>query len=107
MERFYGFDLGDAESAVSRLQKKEQSVPEVIPVCGAKSFITAYANLSSGELQIGEQACYSANAIRRRIRFKSSFLTDPSVAEDVKRFAAGVLGELYGSGDLVQNDDCC
>ena len=107
MERFYGFDLGDAESAVSRLQKKEQSVPEVIPVCGAKSFITAYANLSSGELQIGEQACYSANAIRRRIRFKSGFLTDPAVADDVKRFAAGVLGELYGSGDLVQNDDCC
>ena len=35
MERFYGFDLGDAESAVSRLQKKEQSVPEIIPVCGS------------------------------------------------------------------------
>ena len=94
MERFYGFDLGDAESAVSRLQKKEQSVPEVIPVCGSKSFITAYANLSSGELQIGEQACYSANAIRRKIRFKSGFLTDPAVADDVKRFAAGVLSDV-------------
>lgn len=107
MNRFYGFDLGDAESAVSRLEKKDQGVPEVLPVNGEKSFVTAYASLQNGELLIGEKACYSAGALKRRLRFKSRFLTDPSSIADLKSFAAGVLGELYSSGDLIKDDDCC
>ncbi|MBQ1483782.1 MAG: Hsp70 family protein [Eubacterium sp.] len=107
MERFYGFDLGDAESAIARLEKEDQVVPEMIAVQGVKSFITAYATLASGELLIGEKACYVADAIKRKIRFKSKFLTDASSTQDVKSFAAGVLGELYGSGDLVKNSESC
>ena len=49
MDRFFGFDLGDAESAVSRLGKNDAVPPEMIRVCGEKSFITAYANLENGE----------------------------------------------------------
>ena len=107
MNRFYGFDLGDAESAVSRLEKKDQNVPEVLAVNGEKSFVTAYATLRNGELIIGEKACYNAGAMKRRLRFKSRFLTDPSSLADLKSFAAGVLGELYASGDLIKDDDCC
>ena len=107
MDRFFGFDLGDAESAVSRLEKGSLDTPEVISVAGARSFITAYASLASGEIQVGERACYSENAIKRKLRFKSRFLKDESVSADIKSFAAGVLGELYGSGDLVKNEDCC
>ena len=107
MDRFFGFDLGDAESAVSRLDKKDQTMPEVLEVCGAKSFITAYAAAKSGEILIGEKACYSADAVKRKLRFKSRFLTDPSVESDIRSFAAGVLGELYGSGDLIKNEDSC
>ena len=107
MDRFFGFDLGDAESAVSRLDKKDQTVPEVLEVCGKKSFITAYAALKSGEILIGEKACYSADAVKRKLRFKSRFLTDPAVESDIRSFAAGVLGELYGSGDLIKNEDSC
>ena len=55
MDRFFGFDLGDAESAIARLYKEDQVVPEMIPVAGEKSFITAYAQLTSGELLIGEK----------------------------------------------------
>ena len=105
MDRFFGFDLGDAESAVARLYKEDQVAPEMIPVAGEKSFITAYAQLASGELIIGEKACYTDNAVKRRIRFKSHFLTDSASAADIKSFAAGVLGELYGSGDLVRNEE--
>lgn len=105
MDRFFGFDLGDAESAIARLYKEDQVSPEMIPVAGEKSFITAYAQLTSGELLIGEKACYADNVIKRRLRFKSRFLTDSSSANDVKSFAAGVLGELYGSGDLVKNEE--
>ena len=105
MDRFFGFDLGDAESAVARLYKEDQVSPEMIPVAGEKSFITAYAQLTSGELLIGEKACYADNVIKRRLRFKSRFLTDSASAADIKSFAAGVLGELYGSGDLIKNEE--
>ena len=107
MNRYYGFDLGDAESAICRLNKRDAGAPEVLAVREAKSFITAYAQLPSGELLIGESACYDTNAVRRSLRFKSGFLTDPQSEKDVKRFAAGVLGELYADGNLVKDDDCC
>ena len=106
MDRFFGFDLGDAESAIARLTKDEQKTPEMLTVVGEQSFITAYAQLASGELIIGEKACYADNAVKRKLRFKSRFLTDRSSDADVRSFAAGVLGELYGSGDLVKNEDC-
>ena len=107
MERFFGFDLGDAESAVSVLKKGKTEVPKVLRVRGATSFITAYARLANQELIIGEDACYSPEAVERKLRFKSRFLTDRESETDVRRFAAGVLGELYQNGDLIQNEDCC
>lgn len=107
MNKYYGFDLGDAESAICRLNKRDAGAPEVLAVREAKSFITAYAQLPTGELLIGEGACYDTTATRRSLRFKSGFLTDPQSEKDVKRFAAGVLGELYAEGSLVKDDDCC
>lgn len=107
MERYFGFDLGDAESAVTFLKKSGQSEPEVVPVREAGSFITAYARLRTGDLLIGEEACYTPDAAERRLRFKSRFLTDPSSARDIQSFAGGVLGELYMSGSLVKGEDCC
>ncbi len=106
MDRFFGFDLGDAESAVARLHKEDQVTPEMLTIVGEQSFITAYAQLSSGEFLIGEKACYADGAVKRKLRFKSKFLTDSTVVNDVKSFAGGVLGELYGSGDLIKNEDC-
>ena len=106
MDRFFGFDLGDAESALARLTKDEQNVPEMLTVVGEQSFITAYAQLQNGELLVGEKACYADNVIKRKLRFKSRFLTDRQSAQDVRSFAAGVLGELYGSGDLIKNEEC-
>ena len=107
MERYYGFDLGDAESAISRLGRKDAGEPEVLAVREAKSFITAYAQLENGELMIGESACYDTSAVKRALRFKSGYLTDPQSERDIKRFAAGVLSELYADGNLVKNEDCC
>ena len=107
MERYFGFDLGDAESAVARLTRTEQAAPEVLPIKNARSFVTAYARLMNGELLIGESACYNTSAVHRSVRFKSRFLSDPESEKDVKCFAAGVLGELYQNGDLVKDEDCC
>ena len=110
MERFYGFDLGDAESAVSVLDRgedQEGKVPQVLRVGETQSFVTAYARTRTGELVIGEAACYNPDAVSRKIRFKSRFLTDTESRKDIRSFAAGVLGELYMSGSLVKGEDCC
>ena len=108
MDRYYGFDLGDAESAVARKEKNmDREEPQILQVCDAQSFITAYARLSDGRLVIGESACYAADATVRRVRFKSRFLTDPESVRDIRVFAAGVLSELIGSGNLVPGDESC
>ena len=107
MNRFFGFDLGDAESAVARLEMDDDTKPVILKICDETSLITAYATTADGKLLIGERACYQGDVIRRKLRFKSRFLTDPRVDADVTAFAAGVLGELYGSGDLIKNEDCC
>ena len=107
MDRYFGFDLGDAESAVSCLEKTSAEQPEMIEIRGAKSVITAYATLQSGEILVGESSCYTPRAAERKVRFKSRFLTDPDSHRDIRRFAAGILGELYGSGSLIKNEDCC
>ncbi len=106
-DKFYGFDLGDAESAISVLTSREQKVPEVLPVCGSESFITAYARLTDGNLAIGENACYTPDAIERRLRFKSRFLTDPATDRSIKAFAGGVLGQLYAADQLQKSDNAC
>ena len=41
MRRFYGFDLGDAESALSLLEKNSEIAPTILEVEGVRSFITA------------------------------------------------------------------
>ncbi len=107
MQRFYGFDLGDAESAVALLESGEQKVPEVLSIGGSGSFITAYASLADGSVIIGETACFRPDAKVRKLRFKSRFLTDASCARDIRCFAAGVLRELYESGALIRGEDCC
>ena len=105
MDLFYGFDLGDAESAVAVLKKSGS--PTILPVRDAGSFITACAILKDGTPLIGENACYHPDAVKRALRFKSRFLTDPAIDKEIKSFAGAVLGELYGSGALIQNTDTC
>ena len=107
MEKYYGFDLGDAESAISRLSRKDAGEPTILPIQEAGSFITAYAQLDSSEIRIGESACYDTHAVKRALRFKSHFLTDPQSERDVRCIAAGVLGELYSAGSLVKGDESC
>ncbi|MBR2812044.1 MAG: Hsp70 family protein [Solobacterium sp.] len=107
MDKFYGFDLGDAESAVAVYDKNNPGIPEVLTICDARSIITAYALLRNGDVLIGESACYDPDAVERKISFKSRFLVDPAASRDIKGFAAGVLGELYLAGNLIKGEDTC
>lgn len=107
MDLFYGFDLGDAESAIARIDRTESTEPEILSILDAKSLISAYALLKDGTLVIGENACYVPKAIERRIRFKSGWLSDPEAPDHIRRFAEGVLAELYRSGQLRKDSDSC
>ncbi len=106
MNLFYGFDLGDAESAISRLDSRENT-PSILPIEGNKSFITAYAQDAEGHTLIGEKACYLPNAVTRNLRFKSRFLTDPACIPAVQIFSSGVLQRLYQEQYLQPGEDSC
>ena len=107
MEYFFGFDLGDAESAVSILKKGNPEPPQVISVGGSKSFVTAYALLEDGSLLTGEASCFHPQAVRRRLRFKSRFLNDVQSKEDILQFSKGVLNLLKESPGEETLDESC
>lgn len=107
MRRFYGFDLGDAESAIALLEKESKQLPQLLEINGKKSVITAYAQTRRGDLIVGENACYETETLQRKLRFKSRFLTDPTVATDVKKFASGILGQLYVTDALEKDEESC
>ena len=59
---YWGFDLGDGESAVARVQGEGHDTPEVVEIDGRKVVITAWAVMKNGEVRIGERAARSASA---------------------------------------------
>ena len=98
---YWGFDLGDGESAVARVDG-EQGLPEIVEIEGKKVVITAWAVMKNGEVRIGENAARSAStAIRSAARFKSRFL-DPTQDSSglIRDFAARILESLRKSGEL-------
>ena len=100
---FWGFDLGDGESAVARTGEDGRAAPEIMEVEGRKVFLTAWALMKSGEVRIGENAAKSAAAaMRSAARFKSRFLEAQSDSGALVRdFSARVLESLRSSGALV------
>ena len=100
---FWGFDLGDGESAVARTGESGPGTPEIMEVEGSRVVLTAWALMKSGEVRIGENAAKSASAaMRSAARFKSRFLDRQSdSAALIRDFSARVLESLRGSGQLV------
>ncbi len=105
MQKHYGFDLGDAESAVAVKTRGDSAEPDIIPVAGSQSFVTAFAETRSG-VSVGETVCYNPKAGEAKLRFKSRFLTDPAARSDVGKFARAVLNALYEQGSLAPGEDC-
>ena len=69
---YWGFDLGDGESALARVSGDGPNLPEIMDIEGKKVLITAWAVMPSGEVRIGESAARSASAaVRSAARFKS------------------------------------
>ena len=101
--RYIGFDMGDGESAVAAFEPGSVIEPQILPLCGVKSLLSAVGTLM-GEIVIGERAYTDALADNLSVRFKSRFTTDPASYEDIVRFARGILHELTESGKLSSDD---
>ena len=68
---YWGFDLGDGESAVARVDG-EQGLPEIVEIEGKKVVITAWAVMKNGEVRIGENAARPASTAIRSAHVISS-----------------------------------
>ena len=105
MERYFGFDLGDAESAVARLTKDPADIPEILKIRESQSFITAYAQMPTGEILIGETACYAAKAVQREIRFKSRYLRDPESRFVVRMLSVQSFSAATAAGAAARSEE--
>lgn len=98
---YFGFDLGDGESAVAWVRAGAMNEPQLIELAGKKSLLTALGQHPEMGTLIGEQALL-ADPDQLYLRFKSRFLFDGRQAEPlIRRFAAAVLDELMRSGKLT------
>ena len=107
---YWGFDFGDGESTVARVDGGSRQTPEVVEIDGKKVVITAWAVMKNGEIRIGENAARSAaSSLRSAARFKSRFLDPQSDAPGLIRdFSAKILETLRSSGELTggENSNC-
>ena len=103
MMQYWGFDLGDGESAVARVGGGESRFPEIVEVAGKKIIITVWSVMANGEVRIGEHATRTASAaVRSAARFKRRFLdTQSDSAALIRDFSARVFESLRGSGALT------
>ena len=102
---YWGFDLGDGESAIA-CTDGEGGLPAVVPVGGKKVTLTAWAVMKSGEVRIGEDAARVASAaMRSAARFKSRFLDPSSDCPGLIRdYASKLLEGLRREGSLKGGD---
>ena len=101
---YFGFDLGDGESAVCWASANSKTEPQLIEIAGKKSVLSAIGEHEDLGTLIGEQA-YLADAGNLHVRFKSGYLTDPERSGVlIRRFAKAVLDELMKSGKLNDPD---
>lgn len=93
---YWGFDLGDGESANARVNGEGSGFPEIAEINGKKVLVSAWAVMKSGEVRIGESAAKSAaSAIRSATHFKSKFLdTKSESAGLIRDFSAKVVDSL-------------
>ncbi len=98
---YFGFDLGDGESAIAWARPGKRTEPQMIELCGRKSIITAIGQHRTRGMMLGEEACHSGSMEWLDVRFKSRYLTDEENAgQRIEQFARAVLKLLMDDGRL-------
>lgn len=105
---YFGFDLGDGESAVAWMRAGRRVEPQLIELRGRKSVITALASHPERGLFIGEEACHLSGADWLELRFKSRYLTDEAGAGAlIVMFAREILSQLMKDGRMESPQTAC
>ena len=105
---YFGFDLGDGESAVAWMRAGKRVEPQLIELRGRRSVITALASHPERGLFIGEEACHLTGADWLELRFKSRYLTDEAGAGAlIVMFAREILAQLMKDGRLESPQTAC
>lgn len=105
---YFGFDLGDGESAVAWLKKGSRTDPKMIEIRGRKSFLSVLGVDVSRGVLIGEEACHSAGLDALEARFKSRYLTDRvDSGRSIERFARAVYENLLADGRIEDEEKAC
>ena len=98
---YFGFDLGDGESAVAWMRPGKRTEPQMIELRGRKSVITALGQHPERGVLIGEEACQASGLDWLKVRFKSRYLVDPEGAgKAIEQFAKAVLEILQNDGRM-------
>lgn len=98
---YFGFDLGDGESAVAWMRAGRRAEPQMIELRGRKSVISAIGRHPQKGMMIGEEACQASGLDWLRVRFKSRYLTDPKGSgEMIEAFAREILEILKADGRM-------
>ncbi len=105
---YFGFDLGDGESAVAWMRAGKKTEPQMIELRGRKSVITALASHPEKGLFIGEEACHLPGADWLQVRFKSRYLQDGAGAGSlIMMFAREVMNTLVADGRMDSPETAC
>ncbi len=98
---YFGFDLGDGESAVAWMRPGRRAEPQMIELRGRKSLITAVGRHPEKGILIGEEACHASGLDWLKVRFKSGYLDDPAVSGRlIEQFARSVMENLIADGRM-------
>lgn len=102
---YFGFDLGDGESAVAWLKRGSRTDPKMIEIRGRKSFLSVLGEDAERGVLIGEEACHAAGLDALETRFKSRYLTDRQAAgRSIERFARAVYENLLADGRIEDEE---
>ncbi len=105
---YFGFDLGDGESAVAWMRPGKRTEPQMIELRGRKSMITAIGEHPQKGVLIGEEACHMSGLNWLEVRFKSRYLADQKgTGRMIERFARAVLENLRADGRLSDPETAC
>lgn len=105
---YFGFDLGDGESAVAWLRKGSRTDPKMIELRGRKSFLSVLGVDPNRGVLIGEEACHAMGLDSLETRFKSRYLTDrEGSSRSIERFARAVYENLLADGRIEDEETAC
>ena len=105
---YFGFDLGDGESAVAWMRPGRRTEPQMIELWGRKSTLTAIGEHPKKGVLIGEEACRASGLNSLSVRFKSRYLAEPEESGRlIEQFARAVLDRLTADGRLDSAESAC